>query len=162
MNQSMLVTSSLDGGLVSQSTQRSTIWFGRTYPCDLAQDSLPPHYIIITTFMNFITISLKASSTGTPTVMITATNISGYQAPCRLTFISCLLGTPIDLICGIITTGTSLSKSIISFVNDATDRWSAPCFNNTDCAAKGTSVDEFSASLSLHNSVDLFYCDSIL
>ena len=56
-------------------------WVGHTSTSEIAQDTSPPHYILGNKFMTFIQISAKSSSTDTPTVVITATNISVAQAP---------------------------------------------------------------------------------
>ena len=109
--------------------------------------------------MVFIPISAKKSSTGIPTVGVTATDISGSHYPCMLPVISCLVGAPIKLKCVIITTETVLSASILSFVNRTTVWWSAIYFIIFECTSKDTSVDAFSASFSLHYSVDLLHCD---
>ena len=60
-----------------------------------------------------------------------------------LPIIPCLVGTPIKLTGGIITTGTGLSAPIFSFMNKNTGWWSAPSFTMSECAAKDTSVDAF-------------------
>ena len=78
-----------------------------------------------------------------------------------LPVLTCLVGPPINLTCGRIATGTGLSSSILSFVNRTTGWISALYFTIYECAAKDTSVDAFSASLSLHNYVDFLYHDSI-
>ena len=135
MIQSMLGTSSPDGGLVIQYTHWYKLWVGHTYPSELTQDSLSSYSIWITTFLYFIPVSDKSSSTGTPTVVITDTNISGYQAPCKLPVLGCFLLPPINLTGGKFTTGTVLYVSILSFVNGTTGRCSAPSFKNDECAA---------------------------
>ena len=80
----MLGTSYTDDGLVIQSTHCSRIWVVHIYPSELTHYYLSPHSILITPFLTFITISSKASFTGTPTVVIKATNISGSQYPCMM------------------------------------------------------------------------------
>ena len=76
-----------------------------------------------------------------------------------LLVLALLLGLPINLIGGIITTGIGLSVSISSFVNRTTVWWSALSFTIAECAATDTSVYEFSVSLSLHDYMALFYHD---
>ena len=93
---------------------------------------------------------------------ITSTNIYGSQSPCMLHVPPLFLGTPINPTGGIFTNGKGLSASIPSFVNSTTGIWSAPYFINAECATKDTPFDAFSTSFSLHDSVDLLYCDSIL
>ena len=66
-------------------------------------------------------------------------------------------GEPIKLTGGRFTTGTGLYSSVISFVNRTTGRRSAPYFTISKCDAKGTYVDAFSVSFSLHDSVEFLY-----
>ena len=161
MIQSILGTSSPDCGLVIQSTHWYTLWVGHDYPSDLTHYASPSHYIWITTFMAFIPISTKSSSTGTPTVAIIDTNIYGSQAPCMLPILPWLVRTHINFKVGIFTTGIVLSASILSFVNRPTGRWSSTSLNISDCDTKYTYVDALSASLSLHDYMALLYRDSI-
>ena len=79
----------------------------------------------MTTFLVFIPKSEKASPTGIHTVVITDTDISGSQDPCMLPVIPCLVGTPINLTGGRITTVTGLYSSIFYFMNRTTGWWSA-------------------------------------
>ena len=72
--------------------------------------------------MVLITMSNKASSAGTPTVVITATNMYGSQAPCMMTVISCFMGVSIDLTGGIFATVIGLYAFILSFVKMTTVR----------------------------------------
>ena len=153
-SQSMLGTSSTDYGLVSQSTHWYNLWVDHTSPSNFTQDASPLHSIWITTFLVLITIPIKASSTGIHTMVITDTNISGSQYPCMLTFLTCLVGPPIKLTDGRITTGIGLYESIWSFMNITTGWCTAIYFTIAECADKDTSVDELSMSLSLHDSVD--------
>ena len=111
--------------------------------------------------MDFIPISDKASSTSTPTVAITATNLSVLQAPCMLPVLHFFVGPPTNLTGGRFNTETALYASILSFVNSTTVILSATSITNSECAAKDASVDVFSTSFSFHNYVALFYCDSI-
>ena len=124
----MLGNFSTDGGLVSQSTHWSTLWFDHTYPCELTHDDSPSNSVWITIFMEFIPISSKASSTGTPTVVIISTNISGSQDTCMLSILNYFVGPPINLTCGRFTIGIGLSAYILSFLNTSTLRWSTPSF----------------------------------
>ena len=78
-----------------------------------------------------------------------------------LSFLPCFVRPTINLTGGRFTTGKVLSASMLSFVNRITGIWYAPYFINSDCAAKETSVDVFSTSFSLHNSVALLYCNSM-
>ena len=123
---------------------------------------MPLHYKFITTFLEFIPISTKAYSPGTPNVVITATVISCCQAPFMFHTLPFFVGPPINLTCGIFTTGTFLSVSMLSFVNSTTVRWYAPYFTNDECDNKDTYVDALSTLLSLHYSVALLYCEKIL
>ena len=72
--------------------------------------------------MNLNQISAKASSTGTPTVVITDTNISGSQDPFMLPVINFFVVPPINPTGRIFTTGMGLSEFIILFVNENTGR----------------------------------------
>ena len=161
MSQSILGVSSPYGGLVSQSTHLSTLFVVHNPSSDLTQDAFPSHSILITTFMDFIPISAKASSTGSPTVVITATDIYGSKAPFMMPFIPSFVELPINLISGIFSTGTGLSVLVIYFVNITTVRWYATSFSNTYCAVKDTSSNASYTKLSLHDSVALFYCVSV-
>ena len=78
-----------------------------------------------------------------------------------LPVLQCLVGTPINLTGGIITNGTGLSAPIFYFVNRTIGLWSALSSATSKCATKDTSVNAFSTSLSLHNSVALLYCESM-
>ena len=98
----------------------------------------------ITTFLVFIPISPKASSTDIPNVLITDIDIYGSQDPCLLPVITCLVGAPINLTGGRIITRTGLSAPILYFVNRTTGWWSAIYFTIADCAAKEISVDSLS------------------
>ena len=160
ISQSMLVTSSPDDGLVIQSTHWSTLWVGHTYPSEFTQDDSPSLSIWITAFLVFIPIQVKASSTGIPIVVITDFDISGSQDTCILTVLPCIVGPPIKLTGGRIITGTGLYGPILSFLNNATDWWSAHFFTMSECAAKDTSIGLFSTSFYLHNSVALLYLNS--
>ena len=144
MGQSMLGTSSTDDGSVIQSTHWYTIWVGHNSPREFTQDALTPHYIWITTFMNFIPISPKASSNGTPTIVTKDTDIFGSQSTYMITVLPWLVGSPINLAGIRFTTGTDLSAYILSFVNITTDRWSTLYFTITECASNVTSADGFS------------------
>ena len=75
--------------------------------------------------------------------------------------IICLVVPPIKLIGGVFNSGTGLSASILPFANRTTGSWSNPYFTNSECAAKGTFIDEVSISLSLHASVAFLYCENI-
>ena len=86
----------------------------------------------------------KASSTVTPTMVITATNISGSQYIYMFPVIFWFSGPPLKLTGGRFTTGIDLSTSVLYFVNRKTGIWSAPSFTNAECDSKETSVDEFS------------------
>ena len=157
ISQSMLGTSSINYGLVSQSTHWYTLWVGHTYPRNFTQDTSPSHSIWITTFLVFITISAKSSSTGIHTVVITATDISGYQDNYMLPVIPWLVETPINLTGGRIINGKGFSAPILYFDNKTTGWWSATYFTMAECATKDTSVDELSTSFYTHDSVALFY-----
>ena len=85
--------------------------------------------------MAFIIISENFSSTGTPTAVITATNISGSQDLYMMPVIYCFVGTPINLTSGGFSTGTDLSASILYFVNRTTGGWQATYFTNDMCVA---------------------------
>ena len=139
----ILGTSYPDDGLVSESTHWSKFWIGHNSPSDLTQDTSPLHSIWITTFLAFIPILAKTYSTGTPTVVITATNIYGYQSPCLMPVLSCVMGTHINLTGVIFATETNLSTSIFYFVNRTTGRCFIPYFTIDYFAAKDTYVDEF-------------------
>ena len=104
--------------------------------------------------MDFIPILFKVSSTGTPNVVITATNISGSQSTYMFLFLPWFLGPPINLTGGIFTSGTGLYASILSFVNRTTGIWFATSFTNSNCDTKDNSVDTLSTSLYLHNYLD--------
>ena len=122
-SQSMLVTSSPDDGLVSQSTQWSTLRVGHTYPSDFTQGASPSHSIWITALLELIPMSDNASSTGTPMAVTTSIDISGSQASLMLTFLTWFYGPPINLAGGIFVTGTGSSSSILYFFNRTTGRW---------------------------------------
>ena len=134
----MLGTSSIYGGLFRKSTHWYTLWIWHTSTGDLTQYAFPYHYKWITTFMDFIPIYAKSSSTDTPTVVITATNISGYQDPCMFPVLPWFVVMPINFTGGIFTTGTGLSASMLYFVNRTTGRWSVPYVANYDCDSKDT------------------------
>ena len=155
MSHSMLGTSSPDDGLVSQYTYWSTLWVGHNSPSYFTQDDSTSHSIWITTFLVFIPISTKASSTGIPTGVITYTDIYGYQDTCMLHFLTWLVGTPINLTGGIITSVIGLSAPISSLVNRNTGWCSFLSFTISECAAKDAFVGKLSTSFSLHNYVDL-------
>ena len=131
MRQSVLGTSSSDDGLVKKSTNWCMLWVGRIYPNYLTHYALPSHLIWFTAFLEFIPISTKASSTGTPTIVITATNTSGAQDFFLFPVIPYFVRPHIKLTCGRLTTITVLCASIISFVNRTTGKWSAPSFTNS-------------------------------
>ena len=150
------------GGLVIQSDHWSTLSVDHTPPSHLTQDASPSHSIWIITFLDFIPISAKASSTGTPPVVIAATNPYLYQAPCVLLVITFLVVKPKNLTGGKFAIVTCLSSSIFSFVNRITGRWSANSFNNSESASMEKSVYAFSITFSLHCYVDLFYRNNIL
>ena len=76
----MMGTSSPDDLIVIQSNHWYTLWYVHTSHSDFTQYALTSHYIWITTFLPFIPISEKSSSTDTPTVVITDTNISGSHS----------------------------------------------------------------------------------
>ena len=160
--QSMLGTSSTDGGLVSQYTHWYKIWVGHTSPRNLTQYTLTPHSISITTFSEFIPILTKASSSGTTTMVITATDISGSQYHFIPTVINWLVVPHINLTGGIFTTGTGLSTYIFYFVHRTTGRWYYASFTNSECDAKDTYVDALSTPFSLQNSMALFYSEITL
>ena len=73
-----------------------------------------------------------------------------------LLIIPSLVGDPVNLTGGIIATVTGLSASILSFLNRTTGWWSAIYFTVAECTAKDLTVDAFSMSFSLHDSVDFF------
>ena len=79
--QSMLGTSSSGYGLVIHSTHWSTLWFHHTSSSDFNQYYSKSHSKRITALLEFIIISDNASSTGTPTDVTTATDLSGSHAP---------------------------------------------------------------------------------
>ena len=151
----MLGTSYPGDGLVSQSTHWSTLWVDHNSPRDFTQDSSPSHSILIAPFLAFIKISDKAYYTGTPTMVITDTDIYGSQATIMMPVLACLVGAPINIAGGRFTTRTGLSTSIFSFVNRTTGRWSAHSFTITENADNYTPVDELSTLLSLHDFVAL-------
>ena len=66
----------------------------------------------------------KASSTGTPNAVTTATNISGYRAPCILPIIPCFVGPTKNLNDRIFLTGIGLFVFIMYYLNNTTGRWS--------------------------------------
>ena len=72
--------------------------------------------------MDLIPISDKAYPTGSPTVVITDTNIYGSQDPCILPVITFFVGPPINITGGRFTTVTGLFASIFYFVNKTTGR----------------------------------------
>ena len=143
----MLGTSSTDDELISQYIHWSTILDVNTSPSDLTQDTLPPQSIWITTFLDFIKISAKSSSTGKPPCGDHIYLSSDSQDPYRLPFISRFVGPHINLTGGIFTTLTRLSTSIIYFVNRITDRWASLSFTNAD--------DDYFLGL-IHEWADLF------
>ena len=61
-----------------------------------------------------------------------------------LPLLPCLVGPPIKLTGGTITTGTVLYAPIFYFVNITTGWRSALSFTIAECAAKATYVDAFS------------------
>ena len=101
----------------------------------------------------------KASSSGMPTSVTTATGIYGSQAPCILPVLTWFLGPPTNLNGEIFATGKSLSSSILYFVNHNTVGSSSPYFTSADCDVKDTSFDEFYTSFYLHDDVVLLFCD---
>ena len=157
----MLGVSSTDDGLVNQYTHSSTLWVGHNSPSNFTQNASPSHSIWITTFMALLPISAKASSTVTPTVVITSTYISGYQYPCMLPVITCLVGLPINLTGGVFTTGTGLCTYILYFVDRTTGRWSAISLTIIEFDTNDTDFDALSTSLPPHNSVASYYYDII-
>ena len=72
------------------------------------------------------------------------------------------MGTSIYVRCMVFTTGPGLSASILYILNRNTGIWSTTYFINDECDAKDTSVDAFSTSFYLHDSVNFLYSDSIL
>ena len=82
MMQSMLGKSSSYWSIVNQYTPWSTIWPGHNYPNEFVHGSSESHPKLTTTFLLFIPIYAKYSSTDITTVMTTSTNISGSQNPC--------------------------------------------------------------------------------
>ena len=74
-----------------------------------------------------------------------------------LLVLPCLVGPPINLTGGRITTGTDLYAPIFYFVIKTTGWWYALYFIIDECSTKDTSVDAFSISLYLHDYVDLLY-----
>ena len=153
--------SSTSGGLVIQYTHWSTIWVCRTSPSEPTQDTFYSHSKWITISLDLISISSISSSTGTPTVVIIATNLSVSWAPFVLPVIPWFLGPPINLISGRFTTVTCLFASVLYFVNRTTGIWSYIYFTNAECASKDTSSVELYISLSLHDSVTLLYRNSM-
>ena len=75
--QSMLCTSSSGAILVNQSSHRSTLWVWCIAPNDLIPASSQSYYKWTTSTRVFIPMFDKSSSTVTPTVVTTDTNISG-------------------------------------------------------------------------------------
>ena len=72
--------------------------------------------------MAFIIISAKYSSNGTPIMLITAADLSGSQAPFKLLVLIYIVGSPINITGGRLTTGTGLSEFLFYFVNITTGR----------------------------------------
>ena len=120
INPLILGTSSPDGGSVRQYTHLFTLLFDHPSPSDLTHNHFTSHSLLIITFIYYITISYKTSSTGTPTVEIKATNLSVYQAPCMFSFIPCFVRLPINLTGDRFITGTGLYAYMIFFVNRTT------------------------------------------
>ena len=90
--------------------------------------------------------SNNSSSTGTPTAVTNATDISGSHAFLMFPVLTYLEWPLINLTGGGFTTRTGLSESMFYFVNITTGWWSASSFTIDGCAAKETSVDAFSTS----------------
>ena len=157
----MLGNSYSGAGLVSHSNHCSTLWVLHPYSIEFIHYSSPPHYKWITALLAFIPISDNASYTGTPTDIITATNLSGSHTTWMFNVLPCFEGPHINLTGGRFTTITGLSASMLYFVNRTTGWWSAPSFTIDGCACKETSGDAIYTSLLLHDSGALLYCDSI-
>ena len=139
----MLGNSSLDHRLVTQYTHWYTFGIGHDSTSDLIQYYSPPHSIRTIKFMNFIPLSTKASSTGTPTVEISATNITGSYAPYVIHYLPWFTGPHTNLTGGRFTTVISFSESILFFVIITTGGWYAFSFTNTECASKENSIHDF-------------------
>ena len=157
----MLGNSSSGSGLVIHSTHWSTLWVHHISSSDCNQYSSQSNYKWITDLLEFIPMSDNSSSANTPIAVTTATDISGSHAPWVLLVLYCFEGPPINLTGGRFITGTSLSQSMFSFVNKTTAWRYAPSFTIDGCSDKKTSIDEFSVSLFLQNSVALLYRDSM-
>ena len=71
------------------------------------------------------------------------------------------MGLPIDLAGGRFSIGIVLYEYIFFFVDRTTGSWSTPSFTNAKCSSEDAPVDPLSTSLSLQNSVDFLYRDSI-
>ena len=74
--------------------------------------------------MAFIPIPAKYFSTGTPTVLITATGLSVSSAPFKLPVLIYIVVPPINITGGRLNIGTGLSAFVFYFVNRTTGRWS--------------------------------------
>ena len=72
------------------------------------------------------------------------------------------VGPPINHTGGRFTTRIGSYASILSFVNRTTVRLSTPYFTNSQCSSEDTSIDAYSTSSFLHDSVDFLYLNSIL
>ena len=120
----MLGTSYSGADLVSHFTHLSSLWVRHPSTTAFIHNFSQLHFKLITTLLALIPLSKKSSDTGTPTMVITATDFYGSQDPCILNFISCFVGPHIELIDGRFITETGLSASMLYFVNSNTGRWS--------------------------------------
>ena len=111
--------------------------------------------------MELIPISEKASSTGIPTVVITANNISGSQSPLIFPVLPYFVVPPKNLNEKKFNTEIDLSATILSFNNSTTDAGSITYHTRDECDIKETSADEFSKLFYLQDSTALVYCDSM-
>ena len=139
----MMITSSPNDRLVIQSNHWSTIWFFYDSSSDIVQDASPSQSIWITTFMVFIPISYRSSSTGTPGVLITDIDIYGSLDTCMLPILTWLVGLPKNFNGGRFPTVIGFSESVLYFVNSTTGWWYIKFIMSVGFSYKDTSVDEF-------------------
>ena len=147
--------------LSSHSIHWSTLWVCHPSSSGFIQASSQSHSKLITAILAFITMSDNNSSTGTPTAVTTATDLSGSQDPQMLPVILWFVGPHVKFNDGRFTNKIGFSASKLSFVNGANVWWYISLIASYGCADKNIYVDAFFTSFSLHNSVALVYSYSI-
>ena len=111
---------------MSHSTHWFTLWVLHPSSSEFIHYYSQPHSKQITAFLALIPMSDKSPSTGTPTSVTSATDICVSKAPCTITVIYFLVGSPINLTGGRFTAGTGLYVSSSSSYQQASvSQWHA-------------------------------------